>query len=343
MVSVAPSRGVGVLWFNGGGISAGPSVFPPRLDDRGDLVPATFCLLPARVWSRKDRRHCATSDFVCSVEIGGRGAVVDSTGVSSFDSLGRASSWEDETDVLLIVRQMEHLKSWRSLGQRTSDPHVIHRPVLKSLLPGDEPWRRGRVWWGRLGACIGPASSVGSESELSAAIWLVFFFRPENSEGKGWLKERLWWGREGFWGRRGWISWSDELDSTWIWWLSKISKSGDRDVPEYLLTRASACERRLVFWGGGGRDMESTGRCESTRSGQGAMLRLMERSSSTGGSEPQRVLRDALCLLGVCRRRLGADSMQSGLVKSRWLELPSISVSAQGQVPTARALFEKGS
>lgn len=35
--------------------------------------------------------------------------------------------------------------------------------------------------------------------------------------------------------------------------------------------------------------------------------------------------------------------MQSGLVKSRWLELPSISVSAQGQVPTARALFEKGS
>ena len=61
---------------------------------------------------------------------------------------------------------------------------------------------------------MGPASSVASESELSAAIWLVFFFRLENSEGKGWLMERLCWGREGFWGRRGWISWSDELEST---------------------------------------------------------------------------------------------------------------------------------
>lgn len=284
-----------------------------------------------------------TSNFVCSVERGGRGAVVDSTDVSSFDSLGRASSWEDEADVLLIVRQMEHLKSWRSLGQRTSDPHVIHLPVLKSLLPGDEPWRWGRVCWGRLREGMGPASSVGSESELSAAIWLVLFLRPENSEGKGWLKERLCVGREGFWGRRGWISWSDELDSTWIWWLSKTSKFGDRDVPEYLLTRASACERRLVFWGGGGRDMESTRRWESTRSGQGAMLRLME-SSSAGGSELQRKLfSTALCLLDVCRRRLGADSIQLQSGQAGW-ELPlSIPVSAQRQVPTARAFFEKES
>ena len=65
-----------------------------------------------------------------SVERGGRGAVVVSTGVSSLTSLDRAGSWDDEADGLLMVKQMEHLKSWRSLGQRTSDPHVIHRPVL---------------------------------------------------------------------------------------------------------------------------------------------------------------------------------------------------------------------
>ena len=45
---------------------------------------------------------------------------------------------------------------------------------------------------------VGRAESVGSESELSAAIGLGFFFLLENSEGKGWLMDRLWWGRDGF-------------------------------------------------------------------------------------------------------------------------------------------------
>jgi hypothetical protein len=61
---------------------------------------------------------------------------------------------------------------------------------------------------------VGPASSVDSESEESATIWVDFFFLLENNDGNGWLMDREWAGR---WGRRGCRSSSDELEPAWIW------------------------------------------------------------------------------------------------------------------------------
>ena len=105
-----------------------------------------------------------------------------------------------------------HLNSWSSLGQRTSDPHVIHFPVAISLLPDDDPFLCvlvcGLLSWG-----IGPASSSGSESVSFRASALDFFFLLENSEGKGLLMERVWRGLLGFCGCK---PSSEELEPTSI-------------------------------------------------------------------------------------------------------------------------------
>lgn len=78
---------------------------------------------------------------------------------------------------------MVHLKTCRSLGQRTRDPHVIQFPVLKSLLPTEEPVLCPLVC-GRLELETGGASSE-SESEFFLGMLLDFFFLIENNEGKG--------------------------------------------------------------------------------------------------------------------------------------------------------------
>ncbi len=118
----------------------------------------------------------------------------------------------------LMVMQMVHLNICSSLGQRTSDPHVMQRPVAKSLLPAEEPFR----WWPRIGGGLPLAFDVGSgpsapESDSDSSGPRLgpdlFFLLDEKSAGNGWLTERMWRGRDGW--LRGWRSSSDELESPW--------------------------------------------------------------------------------------------------------------------------------
>jgi len=130
----------------------------------------------------------------------------------------------------LMVRQMVHLKTCSSLGQRTSEPQVMQFPVAKSLLTPFLlcPWMAGFFC-----LSIGPSPS---ESESQWAPWLgclAFFLLPppENKEGNGWLIDRLWLGR---FGRDGWRSDSEELESAGELTFSERSgrvQAGLTDLP----------------------------------------------------------------------------------------------------------------
>ena len=89
----------------------------------------------------------------------------------------------------------------------------MQRPVIQSLLPTDEPFRCPRGGGG-LPPTIGEAPLSASESvpkPSAATVGADFFFLLENSEGNGWLMERVWRGCEGRF--EGWRSSSEELDS----------------------------------------------------------------------------------------------------------------------------------
>ena len=117
-----------------------------------------------------------------------------------------------------MVRQMVHLNTWSSRGQRTRQPHVMQLPVLKSLLPPvEKPGRWPRVGGLALVLAAVETEPASSPEDSSTAIWPDFFFLLENSEGKGWLMERAWRGRCGGWAL-GWRSWSSELESSALMW-----------------------------------------------------------------------------------------------------------------------------
>ena len=138
----------------------------------------------------------------------------------------------------LMVMQMVHRNNCRSLGQRTSEPQVMQRPVAKSVLPTDAPFRWPRIGGG-LPLTLNPGSSPSapeSDSESSApGTGSAFFFLLEKSDGNGWLTERMWRGREGW--LRGWRSSSDELESPWRWWFCMWSQTSISETREVLLYR----------------------------------------------------------------------------------------------------------
>lgn len=82
-----------------------------------------------------------------------------------------------------MVTQTEHLKTFKSLGQRTRALQVMQWPVAKSRLMFPLVWP-----WGGGGLVMGVSSS--DESEKS---WR--FFLLEKREGNGWLMDREWFGR----------------------------------------------------------------------------------------------------------------------------------------------------
>lgn len=125
--------------------------------------------------------------------------------------------------------QMVHLKTLRSLGHRTSDPHVMQFPVAKSLLPAGPP-RVCVLVVGRGGGGRTASSSTKPRSGGSPPTELcLFFFLPLKSEGKGWLIERECCGRRDL--RRecsAWKSASESLESAWALEMSKrLPRDGD--------------------------------------------------------------------------------------------------------------------
>lgn len=99
------------------------------------------------------------------------------------------------------MTQTVHLKTLRSLGQRTRALQVMQFPVAKSRPP---ELMFPLVWpLGCDGFVIGVSSS--DESEKS---WR--FFLLEKRDGKGWLMDLEWVGRRGL---EGWMSDSEELES----------------------------------------------------------------------------------------------------------------------------------
>jgi hypothetical protein len=89
----------------------------------------------------------------------------------------------------LIVKHTVHLNTFRSFGQRTIESQVIHFPVIKSL--------SGTLICFALGfsdvfrANVGDIESSSVDSN-PAPLSPWAFFRPVNSEGKGWLIDLPW-------------------------------------------------------------------------------------------------------------------------------------------------------
>lgn len=133
----------------------------------------------------------------------------------------------------MIVRHTVHLKTFSSRGHRTSEPHVMQFPVAKIWLPLLLDFFRN-VGCGR-GRSVPPDvfSQSVVESDPTFTALLCFFFRPKNSDGKGWLMERP---CRGCCGRLEASSESDELDPAWIgkgptWcdsgiWVARTSRVG---------------------------------------------------------------------------------------------------------------------
>lgn len=110
----------------------------------------------------------------------------------------------------LTVVQMVHLNTFKSLGHRTREPHVMQFPVAKSLLPAGPPL----LWVFAVCRDMAVSSSVKSRSGGGPVLESCLFFLPLNNEGKGWLIEREWPGWRGLGlGLGGWNSESESLES----------------------------------------------------------------------------------------------------------------------------------
>ena len=143
----------------------------------------------------------------------------------------------------LIVRHTVHLKTLSSMGQRTSEPHVIQFPVAKFLFAPPAALIPPRCCG--LPCCFGirPSWSVESESSGLSPTGSRFFFLLENKDGNGWLIERECCGRAGRVAAplpcdadfetdgRGWISESEELESPCSCEASRSLKLGSRLIP----------------------------------------------------------------------------------------------------------------
>lgn len=141
----------------------------------------------------------------------------------------------------LMVKHIVHLKTFRSLGQRTNELHVIQFPVAKPLLWPPAPFLSLRWRDLPLVLIIEPSSSVESESSSPPSPTRpCFFFLPENSEGNGWLIDRECCGRGGLTAspcdvevetgieERGWMSESEELESARTCEVSRTLRSPRR-------------------------------------------------------------------------------------------------------------------